>query len=152
PSQRTSIHLLCYSYSQYISSSGTYPKVYFPLGTHPSWRNYSKNWKWKVVFGGMIVLLVSSFVTQRILLRISEKNYPGGYALFKLNEFGEDYPTARVHIDTKSAMTGVSRFGETNPLWEYSKDEHLSIEDLQRFDFILSENETVKGFIPIGKE
>lgn len=112
----------------------------------------SKNWEWKSVFGGMVLLLLSSFIAQRVLLRISEVNYPGGYAFLHLHELGQDIPVASVHIDTKAAMTGVSRFGETNFDWKYSKEENLSVEELQQFTFLLSENKTVKGFTLIGEE
>lgn len=53
-------------------------------------------------------------------------NYPGGHAFSLLHQLkdGNSRPGGQVwqvHIDTLSAMTGVSRFGEHPDGWQYSK-------------------------------
>lgn len=71
------------------------------------------------------------------MVSVSRHNYPGGHALHQLHELHfaghtgaqqtpqgfEQQASApvKVHIDVLPAMTGVSRFGELGPPWQYSK-------------------------------
>ncbi|TIB87416.1 hypothetical protein E3Q17_02199 [Wallemia mellicola] len=71
-------------------------------------------------------LLITSFMTA-----VSSRNYPGGYALQEFHEIvSNDQPSA-IHLDTLTAMTGATRFGELfrNNGWTYLKNEdHIPLE------------------------
>lgn len=72
----------------------------------------------------------ASFAISIIMFQISRLNYPGGEALFSLHQIEKDTPYLHVHLDTETAMTGASLFGQSNPHWVYSKNEtHTSEED-----------------------
>ncbi len=85
------------------------------------------NWIWtrrsKTVLYrlGSLITLASvglSFVAALSMLIISSLNYPGGEALFALNEHlsrSNITGPVRVHLDVLSCMTGVSRFQQENP-------------------------------------
>lgn len=93
------------------------------------------------------VIVVSALISV-LFLFISYHNYPGGVALanlnqeiFKSKQAGQHHTTS-VHIDADAAMTGVSRFGELRDAEHfevnYSKDENLSLKELEEFDWILT--------------
>eukprot|EP01103_Thecamoeba_quadrilineata_P006833 TRINITY_DN1656_c0_g1_i1.p2 TRINITY_DN1656_c0_g1~~TRINITY_DN1656_c0_g1_i1.p2 ORF type:complete len:182 (+),score=29.60 TRINITY_DN1656_c0_g1_i1:998-1543(+) len=78
------------------------------------------------IFGAGLILM--SFVGTTFFLMASSNNYPGGKAFSLLHE---SYSTSQtnhfVHIDVEAAMTGVSRFGESeSEQWKYSKEEELT--------------------------
>lgn len=88
----------------------------------------------------------------------SINNYPGGYAVLKMNEVIQKDKEAGVvgslpslHVDVYSAQTGVSRFLET-PGVIYNKTEDLT--DFSGFDYLLTHNVTEGGdlFEVVGKE
>lgn len=86
-----------------------------------------------------------------VFFMASYENYPSGYALKSLHRIGgvtKNSDELRVHIDTFSAMNGISRFCEYNYPWRYSKEENISLENLQmkNFTYLLNENSYIEGF------
>jgi alpha-1,6-mannosyltransferase len=84
---------------------------------------------------------LATFLGSFFFLTASQVNYPGGKAFRFLHDvtLGEQDMRRRVHIDVSSAMTGVSRFGEENIKWKYSKQEDLKTKDqLSTFDYLLT--------------
>lgn len=86
----------------------------------------------------------------------SSWNYPGGYALKALHQYHDEHMQAiskepiKVHIDTASAMTGVSRFGEKDSaMWSYSKKEDLN--DFSNFTYLLAERPEVTNFTVVRR-
>jgi len=70
--------------------------------------------------------LLSNCLVTALLLLISHNNYPGGVALQRLHKLLDNHTEpCHVHISVAAAQTGISRFGEVNPLWRYSKTEGL---------------------------
>lgn len=81
----------------------------------------------------------------------SYENYPSGHAIKVLHKTGHLIQNSNetwVHIDTFSAMNGVSRFCENYEPWRYSKEEGIPLGDLQRknFTYLLSDQSQIGGF------
>lgn len=81
----------------------------------------------------------------------SYENYPSGHALKSLHTVGHTNNTTnelRVHIDTFSAMNGISRFCENDNQWRYSKEEGIPLEEFwqRNFTYLLNEHSSIKGF------
>ncbi len=112
-----------------------------------------------LVFTGMMLYF--------IFLVPSTRNYPGGIALHRLlhshvaiqkvpnqclngNKGCPAALTVKVHIDADAAMTGVTRFGQSQPAinrgftMEYSKDEDLPRQSAtyRQFDWLLTSSPT----------
>ncbi|CDP09420.1 unnamed protein product [Coffea canephora] len=53
-----------------------------------------------------------------------------------------------VHIDTLSAMNGISRFCENDYPWRYSKEEGILLDQLQKrnFTYLVNEHSNITGF------
>lgn len=98
------------------------------------WNNRHKT-SWAVAWAFCLLLLAATLLATTVMLRASRQNYPGGHALHQLHQLhaatqtvtakhagleGTPLPS-KVHIDILPAMTGVSRFGELGPPWQYSK-------------------------------
>ena len=79
---------------------------------------------------------LGSFVATMILLLISSFNYPSAVALQKLHEMYAPSQQIKVHIDTYSYMSGLSRFLEVNDEWLYSKQE--DIHDYSTFTHLIT--------------
>ena len=72
------------------------------------------------------LLIAGSMLAATIMLIVSRHNYPGGLALADLHQWQALHSNTRledmrVHIDVLPAMTGVSRFGQLDSPWTYSK-------------------------------
>ncbi|RDD41943.1 Dol-P-Man:Man(7)GlcNAc(2)-PP-Dol alpha-1,6-mannosyltransferase [Trichoplax sp. H2] len=74
-----------------------------------------------------VLLLNSIFST--IMLCVSYHNYSGGNALQELHSLVKERQGVSVHICNLAAQTGVSRFGELEPSWNYSKVENMKKAD-----------------------
>ncbi|KAG2260511.1 hypothetical protein Bca52824_079805 [Brassica carinata] len=86
---------------------------------------------WKLANVVMLALFAISAGCTVFTFMASCNNYPSGYALKRLhqishpaNVMGEEW----VHIDTFSAMNGISRFCENAFPWRYSKEEEMVVE------------------------
>ncbi|KAF3906330.1 hypothetical protein ABW20_dc0103716 [Dactylellina cionopaga] len=67
-----------------------------------------------------------SFVTAFGMSYVSSFNYPGGEALKAFEEIAGDRENLRIHMDTRTCMTGATRFTQNNvqhPGWKFSKEE-----------------------------
>ena len=86
-----------------------------------SWINRKK----LPLFVSLLVVcsLVLSLGASLCFLHISRHNYPGGVAFSQLHQLvanpgvKERLGNVSVHIGVEAAMTGVSRFGESEPNW-----------------------------------
>ncbi|XP_029179405.2 dol-P-Man:Man(7)GlcNAc(2)-PP-Dol alpha-1,6-mannosyltransferase-like [Acropora millepora] len=88
------------------------------------WRPFVSSAVKVVTVGG----LLANAVVTALLLLISCHNYPGGVALQRLHTLLHNQTTepCQVHISVAAAQTGVTRFGELDPTWRYSKTENLA--------------------------
>ncbi|XP_026443749.1 dol-P-Man:Man(7)GlcNAc(2)-PP-Dol alpha-1,6-mannosyltransferase-like [Papaver somniferum] len=106
-------------------------------------------WKWFnfAVVGSLLMSVGCSLV----MFMASYENYPSGYALKALHQMAPDDSSLKVqmlHIDTLSAMNGISRFCENSPPWRYSKEEKIPFMEFQHrnFTYLLNEHSSIDGF------
>ncbi|CDW52038.1 RNase PH and Glyco transf 22 and Anticodon 1 and tRNA-synt 1 domain containing protein [Trichuris trichiura] len=90
---------------------------------------------------GISLSLVQPMINMLLALcfmRAAIANYPGGEAIVTLHTTlraeGLSGKPVRIHIDSYCAETGVTRFLQVNPLWEYNKSESLILPE-QKIDF-----------------
>uniref|UniRef100_A0A0D9ZNT2 Mannosyltransferase n=1 Tax=Oryza glumipatula TaxID=40148 RepID=A0A0D9ZNT2_9ORYZ len=79
---------------------------------------------WKLLYVLMIGGFLSSLGYSGVTFMASYNNYPGGYALKALHEADSVMKDKIVHIDAFTAMSGVSRFCESEYPW--SEHRHIS--------------------------
>lgn len=107
---------------------------------------------WNLLFLILLGLLLISLVGTMITFMASYWNYPSGHALKELHGHGiglhSDTDKRWVHIDTFSAMNGISRFCESDFPWRYSKEEEISLEEFpqRNFTFLINEHPVINGF------
>nr|XP_043624070.1 dol-P-Man:Man(7)GlcNAc(2)-PP-Dol alpha-1,6-mannosyltransferase isoform X1 [Erigeron canadensis] len=114
------------------------------------YNNRKKN-LWNLLYIALLGLLVISLASTAITFMASYENYPSGYALKSLHRVGQTKNTTSelwVHIDTFSAMNGISRFCENDNQWRYSKEEGIPLEELwqRNFTYLLNEHSSINGF------
>ncbi|XP_013601034.1 PREDICTED: dol-P-Man:Man(7)GlcNAc(2)-PP-Dol alpha-1,6-mannosyltransferase-like isoform X2 [Brassica oleracea var. oleracea] len=106
---------------------------------------------WKLANMVMLALFAISAGCTVFTFMASYNNYPSGYDLKRLHQIshpanvkGEEW----VHIDTFSAMNGISRFCESAFPWRYSKEEEMVVEELQNrnFTYLVNEHPSVDGY------
>ncbi|XP_060219015.1 dol-P-Man:Man(7)GlcNAc(2)-PP-Dol alpha-1,6-mannosyltransferase [Lycium barbarum] len=113
--------------------------------------NNRKKSLWKFLYIAMLGLMLGSLACTAVFFMASYENYPSGYALKALHRIDgvtKNSDELSVHIDTFSAMSGISRFCEDHYPWRYSKEENISLEDFQmrNFTYLLNENSYIEGF------
>ncbi|WJX85920.1 dolichyl-P-Man:Man(7)GlcNAc(2)-PP-dolichol alpha-1,6-mannosyltransferase [Trifolium repens] len=112
--------------------------------------NNRKKMIWNLLFLIMLGSLLMSLGVTITTFTASYWNYPSGHALKKLHRTGfqNDTNGQLVHIDTFSAMNGISRFCESDFPWRYSKEEEISLQDFQQrnFTFLINEHPVINGF------
>ncbi|KAK4793093.1 hypothetical protein SAY86_023528 [Trapa natans] len=113
--------------------------------------NNRKKSFWKVLFLIMVGSFFVSLGCSGLTFLASYQNYHSGYALKYLHESGhltKGIEQQWVHIDTFSAMNGISRFCEDENLLRYSKEEGIHIEDFRsrNFTYLVSEHAAVDGY------
>ncbi|KAJ4953213.1 hypothetical protein NE237_030045 [Protea cynaroides] len=108
--------------------------------------NNRKNafWKWlNLVMLGSLLASLGCFI---VMFLASYENYPAGYALKALHQIDHDTSEGKdtwVHIDSFSAMNGISRFCENDFPWH----EHA---DIDGFKCLFSVNGFSKARLCIG--
>ncbi|XP_006652601.2 dol-P-Man:Man(7)GlcNAc(2)-PP-Dol alpha-1,6-mannosyltransferase isoform X2 [Oryza brachyantha] len=110
--------------------------------------NNRKKAGWKLLYVLMIGGFLASLGYSSVTFMASYNNYPGGYALKALHEADSLMKEKTVHIDAFTAMSGVSRFCESEYPWRYSKEEEISIEEYQErnFTYLLNEHRHISGY------
>ncbi|KVH97173.1 hypothetical protein Ccrd_000737 [Cynara cardunculus var. scolymus] len=113
--------------------------------------NNRKKSFWNLLYVVLLGSLVISLGCTAVTFMASYENYPSGYALKSLHRVGHTENTTSeswVHIDTFSAMNGISRFCQSDNQWRYSKEEGIPLEELwhRNFTYLLNEHSSVKGF------
>lgn len=113
--------------------------------------NNRKKSFWKLIFVIMLGSLLMSLGCTIISFMASYENYPGGYALKKLHQIGSLVNNTNeqwVHIDTFSAMNGISRFCENDFPWRYSKEEGIEQEEYssRNFTYLIDEHSDIYGY------
>ena len=102
------------------------------------WTRRGKNFMYRVMSLALMASTLAAFLASGAMLFVSRLNYPGGEALSLLHILSEhDSGVVRVHMDTLSCMTGVTRFLEKRPpvlangnwehgevFWVYDKTEN----------------------------
>lgn len=95
--------------------------------------NRSKSTQHRLACAAAVALMLASLSAAMFMLYVSAHNYPGGQALHQLHQqaaprgawqapnSGHEQLPVSVHISVLPAMTGVSRFLELDPPWQYSK-------------------------------
>ncbi|XP_022155722.1 dol-P-Man:Man(7)GlcNAc(2)-PP-Dol alpha-1,6-mannosyltransferase [Momordica charantia] len=105
---------------------------------------------WKLLYLIMLGSLLISLGCTVITFLASYENYPSGYALKELHRTGllSNSDEQWVHIDSFSAMNGISRFCENDFPWRYSKEEDVPLEELRlrNFTYLINENPVIDGF------
>ncbi|XP_074280040.1 dol-P-Man:Man(7)GlcNAc(2)-PP-Dol alpha-1,6-mannosyltransferase [Silene latifolia] len=112
--------------------------------------NNRKKSFWRLLSIGMLGLFLISIGCTIMFFMASYNNYPSGYALKELHLMGHLNNTGGVwvHIDTYSAMNGVSRFCESSLPWRYSKEEGLALHEYshKNFTYLLNEHASIDGY------
>ncbi|KAL1217152.1 Dol-P-Man:Man(7)GlcNAc(2)-PP-Dol alpha-1,6-mannosyltransferase [Cardamine amara subsp. amara] len=113
--------------------------------------NNRKKTVWKLVNMAMLALFAISAGCTVVTFTASYYNYPSGYALKRLHQISHPANVAGeewVHIDTFSAMNGISRFCEDAFPWRYSKEEEIVMEEFrnQNFTYLVNEHSSVDGY------
>uniref|UniRef100_A0A2P2JMG8 Mannosyltransferase n=2 Tax=Rhizophora mucronata TaxID=61149 RepID=A0A2P2JMG8_RHIMU len=105
---------------------------------------------WKLLNLILQGLLLISLGCTVVTFMASKENYPSGHALKGLHQIGYLNNTDElwVHIDTFSAMNGISRFCENDSPWRYSKEEGILLEEFHRknFTYLVSEHSAIDGY------
>ncbi|KAL8693824.1 MAG: hypothetical protein Q9218_001424 [Villophora microphyllina] len=135
------------------------------MGAHWIWIRQPRALVYRILSLALVASVIGSFAASGSMLMISRLNYPGAHALNRLHELvqlhhtkhsDEKQSVVRVHMDTLSCMTGVTRFlqhpspdalpntGNNETLgWIYDKteDEEKLLDPLfwQQFDWALAE-------------
>lgn len=77
------------------------------------WTRRVKNFMYRVMGLALVASTLAAFLASGAMLFVSRLNYPGGEALSRLHELAQrDSGVVRVHMDSSSCMTGVTRFLE----------------------------------------
>ncbi|KAL2460917.1 Dol-P-Man:Man(7)GlcNAc(2)-PP-Dol alpha-1 [Abeliophyllum distichum] len=113
--------------------------------------NNRKKSFWKYLYIAMLGSFLISLGCTILTFMASYENYPSGYALKALHNIGHLRNNSNelwVHIDTFSAVNGISRFSENYHPWRYSKEEGIPLAEFQNrnFTYLLSEHSDISGY------
>ncbi|KAI9781802.1 MAG: dolichyl-P-Man:Man(7)GlcNAc(2)-PP-dolichol alpha-1,6-mannosyltransferase [Peltula sp. TS41687] len=125
------------------------------IGANWIWTRKSKTILYRVLSLALVWSTLASFAISFSMLAISRLNYPGAEAIHRVHQLGEgSAKVVRVHMDTLSCTTGITRFLEKPPpdnllgsnqtLWIYDKTEEestlLDPSFWDKFDYALAES------------
>jgi len=107
------------------------------------WINQDKSFLSRLFSLALLGHLVINIFATTTLLYVSSMNYPGGEAIRLLHQLeGNSSNTPlSVHLDVLACQTGVSRFTQEFPHWNYDKTEDLTVEELGRFPLLVVEGQ-----------
>ncbi|KAL9102612.1 MAG: hypothetical protein Q9163_002256 [Psora crenata] len=139
------------------------------------WTRRFKTFVYRILALALLASTLASFAASGAMLAVSRLNYPGAEALNRLHELaGNETGVVKVHMDTLSCMTGVTRFlerpapaleGAERAFWVYDKTEDerklLDPSFWDGFDYVLAERpdrvvgqwevlDTIEAFAGIG--
>ncbi len=86
---------------------------------------------------GLLGLCCLAFATSLLKVKISSRNYPGGEAMVRVQEYNLG-PRTKLHIDVLTAMTGCSLFSEVQKGWLFDRNENLADEEYQNYTHLLT--------------
>lgn len=120
------------------------------MGASWIWTRRAKNLAYRLLAMGLVASTAASFVASLGMALVSSYNYPGAQALIYLHDSAEgSKPDIRVHMDTLSCMTGVTRFLQipratnrgTRWLYDKTEDEERLLHPAfwNQFDYALAE-------------
>jgi len=103
------------------------------------WLNRSKSFLSGLISLALMGHLVINLLASCSLLYVSSLNYPGGEAMRLLHQLEGSRMNSplSIHLDVFACQTGVSRFTQESPLWDYDKTEDLSVQELQKFSHLV---------------
>ncbi|KAJ4727292.1 Mannosyltransferase [Melia azedarach] len=106
---------------------------------------------WKLLSIILLGFLFISLGCTAISFMASFENYPSGYAIKYLHQIGDRTNITEeqwVHIDSFSAMNGISRFCENDFPWRYSKEESIPLKEFHKrnFTYLINEHSFVDGY------
>ncbi|CAK4023763.1 glycosyltransferase family 22 [Lecanosticta acicola] len=110
------------------------------------WTRRQKSKRYSLLSVGLVISTLASFAVSLGLLYISSLNYPGGEALRRLHDIApsDQRVPVRVFLDNLACQTGVTRFQQIDPDWEYDKteDQEKLLDPMfwQQFDYVLAEH------------
>ncbi|KAJ3686769.1 hypothetical protein LUZ61_015933 [Rhynchospora tenuis] len=110
--------------------------------------NNRKKRIWTLLYLVMLGSFLLSLGFSALTFIASYNNYPGGYALKALHQADNSTKEKLVHIDTFTAINGVSRFCEKEYPWRYNKEEGIVKEEYQNrnFTYLLNEHSVIDGY------
>ncbi|MCJ1306580.1 dolichyl-P-Man:Man(7)GlcNAc(2)-PP-dolichol alpha-1,6-mannosyltransferase, partial [Agyrium rufum] len=86
------------------------------LGASWIWTRRSKGAIYNVLNLALVTSTLATFAASIVFVLISCLNYPGAEALSRLHMLADGtQPVLKVHMDTLTCMTGVTRFSEIDP-------------------------------------
>ncbi|KAL6569273.1 dolichyl-P-Man:Man(7)GlcNAc(2)-PP-dolichol alpha-1,6-mannosyltransferase [Orobanche minor] len=135
---------------RFISSSLPMFNLSAAIAASRIYNNRKKSY-WKYMYIGMLGLFVISLGCTIVTFMASYENYPSGYAIRALHKMGHLKNKSEevwVHIDTFSAINGISRFCEDDESWRYSKEEGIPLQEFKNrnFTYLLSEHALINGY------
>lgn len=117
------------------------------LGAWRVWISRCKSWTGWIVWSGVVCMYIVNIAGACLMLYVSSLNYPGGVALSKFHKLlPEQEYRPSVHLSNLACISGVTHFGELPLHARYDKTEGLQLADLTKFDYLISELESVPGF------
>ncbi|XP_023935933.1 dol-P-Man:Man(7)GlcNAc(2)-PP-Dol alpha-1,6-mannosyltransferase [Bicyclus anynana] len=94
---------------------------------------------YELLFWGIVMIMICNIAFCVALTLVAMTNYPGGVAMIRFHKVLKNEPYVHLHISNLAAQTGVTRFTQINDHWTYSKNESLSVDQLQSFTHLLVE-------------
>ncbi|KAI5366694.1 putative GPI mannosyltransferase [Septoria linicola] len=109
------------------------------------WTRKAKSTLYKIYSLLLVASTLASFAISFGILYISSLNYPGGQALWLLHKLEPEYRVpVKVYLDNLACQTGVTRYQQIRPTWQYDKteDQQKLLDPMfwQQFDYALAEN------------